>query len=306
MASDVFAAQVALLVRVLARFDRTLPFALKGGTAINLFVQDLPRLSVDIDLAYTIGHEGRDEALLGIHDGLARLKADLEGLGLRVHPSPPGVRWTKLVVSDRQVQVKVEVSPVLRGTVHTPERRRVRPAVEDRFGFAEVPVLALPDLYAGKLVAALDRQHPRDLFDVHHFLRQSRLDRETVAAFLVYLVSHDRPLHEVLKPGLKDIEREYNAAFVGMTVEPVPLETLVTARSDLLGQLHGSFTEADRRFLVSVAQGTPDWTLLDLPGIETLPAVRWKLHNVSRMHPDKRTQAVTALRAVLWPETDPA
>lgn len=66
----------------------------------------------------------------------------------------------KLVVRDRSVQVKVEVSPVLRGTVYPPELRQPGPEVQARFGFAEVPVLALPDLYAGKLALALDRQHP--------------------------------------------------------------------------------------------------------------------------------------------------
>jgi hypothetical protein len=52
MASEVFEAQVALLVRVLPHVATETCFALKGGTAINLFVRDLPRLSVDIDLVY--------------------------------------------------------------------------------------------------------------------------------------------------------------------------------------------------------------------------------------------------------------
>lgn len=176
MPSETYQAQVRLLVRVLPLLRAQPHLALKGGTAINLFVQDLPRLSVDIDLTYT-GLEGRDEALTNIHSALLDLKQALEVLGLRVHATPlrGTAAWVKLVVSDLDVQVKLEVSPVLRGTVYPPELRQTTPAVQARFGFAEVPVLALPDLYAGKLVAALDRQHPRDLYDVRLFLAQGRL-----------------------------------------------------------------------------------------------------------------------------------
>lgn len=300
MPSEAYEAQVRLLVRVLPLLRDQPHVALKGGTAINLFVQDLPRLSVDIDLTYT-GLEGRDEALANIHTVLLDLKTALETLGLRVHATSlrGTASWVKLVVSDGDVQVKVEVSPVLRGTVYPPILRQTTPSVQSRFGFAEVPVLALPDLYAGKLVAALDRQHPRDLYDVRLFLAQDRLSREVVLAFLVYLISHGRPMDEVLRPNFKDLSREYNAAFVGMTVEDVSLAALEQARVDLLSALHAHFTPEDRAFLLSVAQGQPDWERLPLPGVADLPAVRWKLHNIMQMNARKRRTAVQALETAL-------
>ena len=277
--------------------------ALKGGTAINLFVQDLPRLSVDIDLTYT-GTEERETALTRIHEALSVLKTRLEARGLRVNPTllPQTSAWVKLTVGDGRVQVKVEVAPVLRGTVHLPARRRTRPGVEARFGYAEVLMLALPDLYAGKLVAALDRQHPRDLYDVHLFLEQGLLDAATVQAFLVYLISHNRPLHEVLRPRLKNIRQDYDRAFVGMTVEPVPLAALEAARSRLIAEVHAALTENDREFLMSVAAGQPDWAQFSFPDVAGLPAVRWKLHNIARMTAAKRRAAAEDLRQVLWPE----
>ena len=300
MASEGFLAQVRLLMRVLPLLGDQEALALKGGTAINLFVQNLPRLSVDIDLAYT-GLEDRGEALARIHAGLARMQTALEALGLSVHPTPlsgtPHV--VKLIVRDRSVQIKVEVSPVLRGTVYPPERRQPSPEVQARFGFAEVPVLALPDLYAGKLVAALDRQHPRDLYDVRLFLEQERLTHEVRLAFLVYLVSHGRPLHEVLRPRFKDIRGEYEQAFRGMTVNEVPLEALEQSRVDLLDRLHAAFTADDRAFLLSVAESRPRWDLLSLDGISDLPAVRWKLHNIGLMTPAKRTAAIRTLESAL-------
>jgi predicted nucleotidyltransferase component of viral defense system len=303
MASEGYEAQVRLLVRVLAELGDQDRLALKGGTAINLFVQDLPRLSVDIDLTYT-GTEERETALLHIHEALSILKTQLEARGLRVNPTalPQTTAWVKLAVSDARVQVKVEVAPVLRGTVHPPERRRTRPAVEARFGYAEVPVLALPDLYAGKLMAALDRQHPRDLYDVHLFLEQGRLDTATVQAFLVYLISHNRPLHEILRPRLKDVSQDYDRAFVGMTVEPVPLPVLEAGRIRLIAELHAAMTEEDRGFLMDVAAGQPDWARFSFPEAADLPAVRWKLHNIARMTPVKRRAATEALRQSLSPE----
>jgi hypothetical protein len=76
----------------------------------------------------------------------------------------------KLLAWRDPVRVKIEVSPVLRGCVREPVMRGVSPPVEAEFGYIEVPVLHLHDLYAGKLCAALDRQHPRDLFDVQILL----------------------------------------------------------------------------------------------------------------------------------------
>ncbi|WP_104989880.1 nucleotidyl transferase AbiEii/AbiGii toxin family protein [Deinococcus sp. NW-56] len=87
MASEMYEAQVRLLVRVLAELGDQDRLALKGGTAINLFVQDLPRLSVDIDLTYT-GLEERETALAHIHEALTALKTRLETLGLRVQHTP--------------------------------------------------------------------------------------------------------------------------------------------------------------------------------------------------------------------------
>lgn len=287
-------------MRVLPLLRDQPSLALKGGTAINLFVQDLPRLSVDIDLSYT-GREGRNEALANIHAALLGLRVGLEGLGLRVQATPlrGTATWVKLVVGGGEAQVKVEVSPVLRGTVSAPQVRQTTPAVQARFGFAEASVLALPELYAGKLVAALDRQHPRDLYDVRLLLAQGELSRETLLAFLVYLISHGRPLDEVLRPNFKDLAAEFNRAFVGMTVDEVPLAALEQARIQLVNELHAGLTEQDRAFLLGVAAGEPDWGLLPLQGVAELPAVRWKLHNIAQMEAGKRRAAVSKLEAAL-------
>src|SRR5690606_22679459 len=147
--------------------------ALKGGTAINLFVRDMPRLSVDIDLTY-LPVENRAASLAAIDDAMLRIKDRVEQglLGVKVSASRSADEKivTKLIVRDQDAQIKIEVTPVLRGTVYDPALTGVVPIVEDTFGFAEIKIVSFADLYAGKIVAALDRQHPRDLFDVRDLL----------------------------------------------------------------------------------------------------------------------------------------
>src|SRR3546814_6306474 len=148
----------------------------------------------------------RAESLSALHDGCARIAGGLrKRAGVKVIEQNSG-DGAKLVVRAGAAQIKVEVSPVLRGTVFEPELLAVRPPVEDRFGYAEMQVVALPDLYAGKIAAALDRQHPRDLFDILHLYENEGITDDLFRAFLVYLVSHNRPAHELLAPHLLDLE----------------------------------------------------------------------------------------------------
>lgn len=160
---DNYRQQVALLIRVLPFVAEERVFALKGGTAINLFVRDLPRLSVDIDLTY-LPVEDRAASLAATDAAMLRIEKRIEkGIrGARVHASRSAGEniVTKLIVRAGDVQIKIEVTPVLRGTVYDPVVTGVTPAVEDAFGFAEIQVVSFADLYAGKIVAALDRQHP--------------------------------------------------------------------------------------------------------------------------------------------------
>jgi hypothetical protein len=263
--ADAYRRQVGLLVRVLPQVAAEPCFALKGGTAINLFVRDLPRLSVDIDLTY-LPVEPRDQSLAAIAAALSRISGRIRAAipGARVAPSPVDANATKLIVRAEGVQIKIEVTPVLRGCVFEPEVRAVSSAVEDAFGFAEIAVVSFADLYAGKIVAALDRQHPRDLFDVRDLLANEGIDDALRQAFIVYLVSHDRPMSEVLAPTLKDLAAEFSRGFEGMTAQPVTLDDLATARTALIEEIVGRMSDAHRRFLILFEQGQPDWTLQEV------------------------------------------
>ena len=300
MSDAQYRAQVALLVRILPLLDSEPDFALKGGTAINLFWRDLPRLSVDLDLTY-LPLADRPTSLMAIDAGLRRLAeripAQIRGAVVDMQGGAEGVH--RLLVRAGGTQVKIEVTPVLRGVVFAPERRRVSPRVEDAFGFAEVTLVSFADLYAGKMVAALDRQHPRDLFDVRDLLATEGLTRPLIEAFLVYLVSHNRPMAEVLAPNRKELAEDFKRTFVGMTEVPVELDDLLQAREALIAGVHAALTETDRRFLLGVKTGAPDWSLVGLPDAAALPAVQWKMTNLARLEPPRRQALANRLREVL-------
>ena len=294
-------AQIRLLVAVLPIVARERCFALKGGTAINLFVRDMPRLSVDIDLAFLpIGD--RASALEEIDAALGRISETLASrpYGYRVSVGKrQDSRVYGLLVSDRAAKIKIEVSPVLRGLVYSESMRRIVDRAESEFGFTEVPVVSFSDLYAGKIVAALDRQHPRDLFDVKLLLAEEGISDELFRAFLVYLISHDGSIARVLNPTRKPLDDLFERQFVGMTVEAVTVDELDRARSDLIAALHQRLDEREKAFLMSFKRGEPTWDLLGIAHAADLPAVRWKLQNLAQMAPEKHRKALDNLERVL-------
>jgi predicted nucleotidyltransferase component of viral defense system len=289
-------------VRLIPSIAQEPAFALKGGTAINLFIRDMPRLSVDIDLTY-LPVKDRRSSLAEIDAALQRIAGRIRRLVPRARVNPARLK-TEPFINKPQVQldtsqVKIEVTPVLRGCVYEPAVRRVSPRVEDEFGLAEMRILSLADLYAGKLVAALYRQHPRDLFDVRELLANEGITDEMRTAFIAYLASADRPMAEIVRPTERDISQEFQRGFGGMTEIPVDLPELIAARRQLIDTITGGMPDAHKRFLVSFKHGAPEWSLLDASGIDRLPAVQWRLENLRKVPDTKRTELVARLKEAL-------
>lgn len=300
--SERYQRQVALLVEVMPFVAAERDFALKGGTAINLFVRDMPRLSVDIDLTY-LPVAPRPESLAAIDAAMKRMaaaiRAGLRGARVTQVINAREQIVTKITVQNADAQIKIEVTPVLRGCVFEPTVRAVSQSVEDAFGFAEMQVVSFADLYAGKIVAALDRQHPRDLFDIRDLLANEGIDDDLRRAFIIYLISHDRPISEVVLPRRKDIAQEFAQGFEGMTVDPVPLNDLLAAREALIATIGGEMPKAHKDFLLGFKRGQPDWDLLGVAGASDLPAVRWKQINLDKLTPEARARLVVQLEEAL-------
>ena len=104
---------------------------------------------------------------------------------------------------------------------------------------------------------------------------------------------------ELLNPHWGDLRPVFEKEFQGMVVEPVTAEELRIAGEQLVSRLHEEMTEEERRFIVSVKEGEPQWNLLGVPGIENLPGVQWKLQNMRRMAPTKHREALRKLRDYL-------
>lgn len=295
----VYQDQARLLIRCLPAVAAVPDFALKGGTAINLFVQNMPRLSVDIDLTY-LPIADREMTLAGIGAGLKTvadsLKRSVPGISVHLTPGPT----PKLVAATADARIKVEPGVIARGSLIPTVEIELCVAAQAAYEMStKARCLDSAELYGGKLCAALDRQHPRDLFDVMLLLAAGPIPDTTRQAFVAYLAGHSRPMAELLAPNRQPIEVLFSSQFAGMTSQPIELADLELARTRLFQWAANALTYSERRFLLSVKQGEPDWSLLPFAGLDRWPAIQWKLLNVRRMSADKHRQAIDRLRRVL-------
>jgi len=277
-----YTAQVALLVRVLPYIAKETCFALKGGTAINLFVRNLPRLSVDIDLTY-IPIEERNLSIDNINAALNRIKLSLAQAGISTNLQKNTGGYAKLNCSLDGALIKVEPNYIMRGSVFPLEKMKVCKAVEEKYGFASIQVVSLAELYGGKICAALDRQHPRDLFDVKYLLANNGFNENIKQGLLIMLLSHNRPLNEIISPNFQPREQEFLLEFDGMTEEKFTYDDHKETFEKLVKIIQASFTEADKDFIIGFHNLNPDWDLLGLKNAKNLPAIKWKLQNLQKL-----------------------
>lgn len=263
-----FYKQAELLLQILPFFKSKNTFALKGGTAINFFYQDLPRLSVDIDLTY-LPINDREESLADISDTLKQMAEVIEDKLAAIQVSykyvPKSKTVSGLVFLRNNVSVKIEPNLVIRGSVYEPTENTLCKTAQDMFGInLSFLTLSKEDVYGGKICAALDRQHPRDLFDIKILLEDKGFNEKVRKAFIVYLISHSRPMVELLNPNLIDIEKTFENEFYGMTSRPVRLEELHHAREELMKIIRQDLSDQERRFILSIKMGKPVWDLFEL------------------------------------------
>jgi predicted nucleotidyltransferase component of viral defense system len=300
---SIFYKQAELVLRILPDILVEEIFALKGGTAINFFFKDLPRLSVDIDLTY-LPLTDRGKALQDIHDALQRISDRLKRKTPGAKITPRISRETSLliglIVTRDDATVKIEPNAIMRGTVYPVQVRPLTKRSQELFEFhIEARTLSLADLYGGKICAALDRQHPRDLYDIHLLFRTEGITDEIRKAFIVYLICQPRPILEILNPSIVDIRGTFEKEFHGMVLEPVTCELLEEERKRLFEEIKTGLTDEEKFFIVSVKEGKPRWELIRLAGIELLPALRWKLINIEKMTPKKHSQSLHMLKEFL-------
>lgn len=199
--------------------------------------------------------------------------------------------------------IKIEPNEILRGSVYPCENRNLSSKIENIFqrSISDMPVLSFPDLYGGKICAALSRQHPRDLFDVKLLFDNEGITDAIRQAFVIYLASSPRPVHELLNPhpNVEGIRKAFEEGFVGMTEEPISYDELLETRHRLIRDLLKTLTLNERRFLLSIKMGKPDWSRMPIKGIENLPGLAWKAINIKKMDKKKHEIALENLKKVL-------
>jgi len=295
---DAYKKQVRLLLDALPEVAKEKCFAMHGGTAINLFVRDMPRLSVDIDLTYVEIAE-RNETLEAINSALLRIKARIEGLrgSIRVQHKAD---TCKLLIDEHGTTIKIEVNMVGRGLLGDAFRAPLCAKAQEEFdAFCVMPIVPMAQLYGGKICAALDRQHPRDLFDVKFLLNSEGFTDEVKRGLLFGLVSSNRPTFELLNPHLLDQRAAFENQFEGMSAVSFTYDEYEATRLQLIETILAGLNKSDKEFLLSVNRLTPDWSIYDY---QAFPSVKWKLLNLEKFkdqQPDTYQQQLSELEKVL-------
>lgn len=296
--NEAYGKQVGLLLDVLPEVAKEECFAMHGGTAINLFVREMPRLSVDIDLTYVALAE-RYETLEGINAALLRIKHRIESLRSSIRVLHKG-KVCKLQIDEYGILIKIEVNMVGRGLLGEAKKVPLCEAAQEQFdAFCAMSLVPFGQLYGGKLCAAVDRQHPRDLFDVKLLFENEGFVDEIKQGFILGLVSSNRPTHEMLDPHLLDQRTAYENQFKGMSRIEFSYDDYEATRFQLIETIRASLSKADKAFLLSLNRLAPDWSIYDY---QRFPAVKWKLLNLERFKkssPEAYQQQLNELESVL-------
>ena len=272
--------QVKLLIDVLPYVAKEECFALKGGTAINLFYNNLPRLSVDIDLTY-IGFESRDIACANINNALKRIADDLNAKGYIANVQGNDIE-KKIICSNQHAKIKIEPNYIIRGYIEKPKTLEVCENVEDEFGYVQIQVVSKKELYGGKICAALDRQHPRDLFDIKELIERDGINEELVKGFIAMLLSHDKPLHETLNPNIKNQTEIFEKQFQGMTNKNFSYVEHEQTLNNLINIIKEKIFPYKQHLLDFVSL-KGDLGNFKINNLEKLPAIKWKIKNLQKL-----------------------
>ena len=298
--NSVYRQKVELLLRLIPLVMDEGVFAVHGGSAINLFVNEMPRYSVDIDLTY-IPLDDREKSLKEISSHLETMarKAKRMFRGLHVIPN---YGTSKLLCEYRGYQVKVEVNQTKRGIVggelqHLPLCTKA----QNEFGmYCEAAIVPMTQLYGGKVAAALSRQHPRDLFDIKHMTIPMTAIRE---GLIFCLLGSDRPIHESLSPKLIDQRMAMANQFEGMSDVPFSYTEFEETRERLIRDVRELLTEEDKQFLIGFERAEPVWFGYEFANLKDYPSVKWKSMNLAKLktkNPDKLKAEAEKLERCLY------
>jgi len=298
--NSVYRQKVELLLRLLPLVMDEEVFAVHGGSAINLFVNEMPRYSVDIDLTY-IPLDDREKSLKEISSHLETMASKAKRMFRGLHVIP-NYGTSKLLCEYRGYQVKVEVNQTKRGIVGSElQHLPLCTKAQNEFGmYCEATIVPMTQLYGGKVAAALSRQHPRDLFDIKHMTIPMTAIRE---GLIFCLLGSDRPIHESLSPKLIDQRMAMANQFEGMSDVPFSYTEFEETRERLIRDVRELLTEEDKQFLIGFERAEPVWFGYEFANLKDYPSVKWKSMNLAKLktkNPDKLKAEAAKLERCLY------
>lgn len=278
--NELYKKQVGLLIKIIPLIYKIEEFAIHGGTAINLFVRDMPRYSVDIDITF-LPINDRDASITQINERLSELKNSIEKSVPGIKVIPKLAVWKLICTKDGAI-VKIEVNGTKRGVIGKIEERELCPKARSEFNMScRAKIVPLSQLYGGKIAAALSRQHPRDLFD-YKYMAIDSFD-EIKEGLILCLLGSDKPIVESLCPNAVDQSEAMRNQFNGMTDIRFDYSDFEATRADLIKTVNENLSVTDREFLISFEQGTPDWSKCCAGDLSNFPSVKWKLQNIQKL-----------------------
>lgn len=174
--------------------------------------------------------------------------------------------------------VKIEVNTINSGIMAPVELMPLSILAQDTFNqFVEARIVPKSQLFGGKMIAALDRQHPRDIFDMHQFLLKKEQLKDIKSGLLFCLLSSNRPIHELLSPNFLDQRQAFVNQFDGMSDSPFTYKQFEEIRSLLVMEVKNLLSAQDKSFLIDFMLGDTndtDYQFLNYP------AIAWKRKNI--------------------------
>ncbi len=296
--------KVTLLMDVLPKVATESAFAVRGGTAINMFYQKMPRLSVNIDLTW-LPVADRSSSLRNIDRALKRIVALIRENNSGIHAQylkRKRTTFPRIIVNKGKTFVTIATSTVVRGTVLPSSSMMTFDSVTKYFRSMQMNVVSFEDAYSGKICAALERKYPHDLFDVMMLYNNGGLTDDLFRVLMVYAACSSQPMHKVLSPSNHIQKGLYDPHFGGLAEKRTSLESLIETgkrlHSDIASRLSGKIAT----FLLTLHDAEPDFGLIGFPKAAELPAIRWKIFNLKKIknaYPEKHARQRRALEALL-------
>lgn len=294
--NEIYKKQVGLLIRTIPLVYNIEEFAVHGGTAINLFVKDMPRYSVDLDITYLPVRE-REESITDINRLLRELKGQIE-------KSIPGIKvihkteiW-KLLCTKEGATVKIEVNGTKRGIIGQVEDKELCAKARAEFNMScRAKIVPFSQLYGGKIAVALSRQHPRDLFDCK-YMDITSFD-QVKQGLIFCLLGSDKPIIESLQPNPVNQNETLENQFRGMTDIHFDYESFESTRAELIRLVNENLSDIDKEFLLSFEMGNPDWSKCCAGDLSRYPSVKWKIQNIIKLkntNPHKFEEGIAKLK----------